>query len=278
MSEPIAPVLSRRTVNPSMARRGMRSAAELAQGKPCGTRVRYYAGCRCDECRRANTEYERERQAARARGERNGLVSAERARAHLAWLSSQGIGYKTAADAAKVASSVVSMIIYGQRQQIREQTERRILGVTSVTAADGAYIDGGPTWMLLDELLASGYSRARIASEIAGRPLRALQLGRERVTVRSAELARQVHARLQLAAPADQRRAQALLAELREEGYRLLSIQLEVDELAAARGWASPSINPQPKPARWPQPAGLTQRATVLIEVVYGQLCEELAP
>lgn len=275
MNGPLNPVLSRVGVTPTMAARGLRSAAALAEGKPCGTRVRYYAGCRCEDCRRANTEYERSRAEARARGERNGLVSAERARAHLAWLSKQGVGRRTAADAAKVSGSVVIMIAEGQRQQIREQTERRILAVTADAAADRAYIDGAPTWRLLDELITSGYSRSRIATEMAGRPLRGLQLGRERVTVRNAEIARQVHARLQLANRADQRRAQSLLAELRQEGYRLDRIQRAVDELAAARGWEAALINPQPRGGRWPQPAGLTHRATVLIEIVHAQLIQE---
>lgn len=272
MSDALNPVLSRRTVNPTMAARGMRPAAALADGKPCGTRVRYYAGCRCDDCRRANTEYERGRAAARARGECNGLVNAERARAHLAQLSTQGVGYKTAADAAKVAASILSKINAGQRLKIREQTERRILAVTPEAAADRAYIDGAPTWLLLDGLLDSGYSRARIASEMAGRPVKALQLMRHRVTVRNAELARQVHARLQLASPAHQRQAQAMLAELRDEHYRLDRIQREVDELAAARGWSAPSISPRPQGGRWPEPAGLTDRAAVLIGVVHARI------
>lgn len=65
----LTPALSRRTVAPAMAARGLRSAAELAAGKPCGTRVRYYAGCRCKPCRKANSLYEAERAAAKARGE-----------------------------------------------------------------------------------------------------------------------------------------------------------------------------------------------------------------
>ena len=275
MSSDLKPVLSRQTVNPTMAARGMRSAAALAAGKPCGTRVRYYAGCRCQECRAANSRYESERQAARARGEANGLVSADRARAHLAALSAQGVGRKTAADAAKVAPSIVSKIIDRQRGQIRAQTERRILAVTAATAADGAYIDGAPTWLLLDELIASGYSKARVASEIAGRPLRALQLQRGRVTVRNAALARGAYERLRLAAPAVERIAQKQLAELRDEHMRPDRIQRAADELAEARGWAPASISPKPQSGRWPEPAGLTHRAAHLIGLVHARVFDE---
>ena len=277
MSEELNPVLSRRTINKAMAARGMRSAAELAEGKPCGTRVRYYAGCRCEECRAANSRYESERQAARARGESNGIVSAERARAHLAKLSAAGVGYKTAADAAKVASSVVAMIIYGQRLKIRGQTERRILAVTADTAADGAFVDGAPTWALIDELLASGYSKSRIASEIAGHPVNALQLQRDRVRVRNAARARQVYERLRLASATELRQAERQLAELREECFRMDRIQSDVDELAVARGWGAQTITPAPwKRSRWPQPARLTHRAAVLIGVVHTRLLEEI--
>lgn len=275
MSEPI-PVLSRRTISPTMAARGMRSAAELAEGKPCGTRVRYYAGCRCDACRAANSAYECERLAARARGEGNGLVSAERARIHLAWLSSRGVGRKTAADAAKVAASIVSKIIDGQRLKIRAQTERRILAVTEAAAADRAYIDGAQTAQLLDELLGAGYTGARIASELMGRPTRSLQIDRERVTALNAERVRRVHERLRLAAPATEKLARQQLAELREEHFRLDAIQREVDELAAARGWGLVSIS-APKPGgRWPAPAGLTHQAAVLIAMVHARALVEV--
>lgn len=272
----LIPVLSRRTVSDAMAARGLRSAAELAADKPCGTRVRYYAGCRCTECRAANSRYESERQAARARGESNGLVSAERARAHLAELSAHGVGFKTAADAAKVAPSIVGKIVGGQRRKIREQTERRLLAVTTDTAADGGCVDGASTWVLIDELLASGYSRARIASEIAGRPLKALQMKRERVTVRNAGRARQVYDRLRLASAADLRQAERQLSELREECFRMDRVQRDVDELAAARGWGPQTITPAEwKRGRWPQPTRLTHRAAALIDAVHARLLKE---
>ena len=54
----------------------LRSAVELAAGKPHGTRIRYVGGCRCLPCRAANSRYESERQAARKLGDWNGLVDA----------------------------------------------------------------------------------------------------------------------------------------------------------------------------------------------------------
>lgn len=89
------PTPSRRTVSAQMAARGLRSAAELAAGKPCGTRARYYAGCRCLACRRANTAYESERARARRRGEHNHLVSAAQARVHLGVLAAAGLSTRS---------------------------------------------------------------------------------------------------------------------------------------------------------------------------------------
>lgn len=272
MTVEMTPVLSRRTINPEMAARGMRSVSALAVGKPCGTRMRYYAGCRCEACRTAASAYERDRRQAKARGEGNGLVSAAPARAHLTWLSASGVGRVTAADAAKVASTVVELVISGKRLKIRAQTERRILAVTVAAAADRAYIDAAPTWKLVDALMASGYSRTRLASEIAGRPTRSLQLRPERVTARNAELVRQVHARLCIASPKQQRIAQQQLTELRDECYRVERIQREVNQLAEARGWPAPCVNPQPTTARWAAPAGLTERAVTLIGVVHAAM------
>ena len=276
MSTETTPVLSRRTIRGDMAARGMRPAADLAANKPCGTRLRYYAGCRCFACRMANSTYEAERKAARARGEGNGLVDAEAARAHLAWLSEQGVGMKTAADSAKVTPSIVAKIVYRQRLKVREQTARRILAVTTAAAADGSLVDAGPTWVLLDELLASGYSKRRIGSEIAGKQVNTLQLRREHVTVRNAGLARQVYDRLRLASAAELRLAERQLAELREECFRMDRIQREVDDLAAARGWEPQSINPAPrKCGKWPQVDRLTYRAAVLIGAVHARLLGE---
>lgn len=242
IAAPVLPVPSRRAVAATMAARGLRSAAELARGKPCGTRVRYYAGCRCDACRAANTAYERQRAEARRRGESGKIVSAERARAHLAWLSAGGVGHKQAADAAKVGNAVVNKIVYGQRPRIRASTEARIIAVTLAAAADGARIDAAPTWRLINELLGCGYSKVRIASEISGYPVRTLQIGREQVTVRTAERVRRAHARLRCepAAP-----TLALLAELSEEGFHRNRVQRAIADAALQRGLQPPDLPPR---------------------------------
>lgn len=259
------PVLSRRTVNPTMAARGLRSAAELAQGKPCGTRVRYYAGCRCAACRAANAAYERERNAARRRGEHGHMVGAERAREHLAWLSRQGVGRKTAADAAKVAASTISKVIDGQRLKIRSYTERRILAVTPDAAADRSHIDGAETLRLIDELLACGYSRARLGSELLGRRVPSLQIGmRGRVHVRTAERVRRLHERLRCV-PAGPALRQ--LRALYEEGFHRNRVARMLADLAERRGW--PAVDLAVRKDL------IQQRCAELVGELHRQLIEE---
>lgn len=182
-------------MNRAMAERGLKSAAILAADKPHGTRIRYMSGCRCDDCRRANTDYEKQRAVARKNGEWNGIVPAARARRHLNHLSRLGVGRRTVSDVTDISDSVLAMIRAGTRRNIRAQTERLILAVTPACAGDRALIDAAPTWLLITELLAAGFTKTRIAGEL-GRKTAALQINRHRVTVRNAANMRRVHARL----------------------------------------------------------------------------------
>lgn len=220
----------------STSLRGLRPAAELAQGRPHGDRLRYVAGCRCDECRRANTTYARTRAAAQKQGDWNGLVAASRTREHLVQLSAMGVGYKTAADAASVAVSVVAGVLAGSRLHVRARTERAILAVTAATAADHALVDAGPTWQLLAELLADGYSKASLAREL-GCTRAALQISRTQVTVKNAAKVRRLHERLRLV---DAQPTLALLEDLSQEGFHRVRVARAVADMAAAAGLQAP--------------------------------------
>jgi hypothetical protein len=169
---------------PTMAARGLRPVGELAARRPHGERLRYLAGCRCLPCRCANARYEQQRLAARRRGEWNGLVPAGAVRAHLRELSKRGIGYRTAADAASVARSVVAKILKGERWQIRAQTAKRLLAVTPAARADHSTVPAARTWRLIDQLLAEGFSKARLAREL-GMRTPALQISKTRVLART---------------------------------------------------------------------------------------------
>ncbi len=107
-------------------------------------------------------------------------MAAEPARAHLRKLSRAGVGYKTAADAASVARSVVAKIVQGQRSQIRAQTAKRLLSVTPAARADHSTVPAGRTWRRINQLLEEGFTKARLAREL-GMRTPALQIGKRRV-------------------------------------------------------------------------------------------------
>lgn len=203
---------------------------------PHGTRGRYSAGCRCRPCTAANARAYRERVArgrelaasiprradgycagfdgypcpwtTKLRCERaslchrcrerfawNGVVDASRAREHLQRLSRSGVGYRQAADAACVSVGVVTKILHRPGKKIRKWTERAILSVDAGARADHALIDAAPTWRLIGELEPEYLTRAALARAL-GYATGRLQLGRRRITVRSAERVRRLHVRV----------------------------------------------------------------------------------
>jgi len=185
--------------------RGLRPAGELAAARPHGDRLRYIAGCRCDECRKANSRYERERQQARAAGDWNGIVSAEAARRHMKKLSRQGVGRRAVQAATDIADTILSEIRSGRRQRIRVR-------------GDAALVPAGPTWGLIEDLLAAGFTKGEIALGL-GRKTPALQLNKAFVTLRNAAAVKRLHARLIGDAPAmvNSARAVKLIRQLRDE-------------------------------------------------------------
>lgn len=146
-----------------------------------GTRSRYTSGCRCSACREANRVYNR----SRVRAAFNGLVDAGRARQHLVALSGNGVGRRSVAAACDVALTVIADVRSGKKQQIRAETERRLLAVSSEAIADHATVPGGPTWRAVRELLKLGWTKGAIAQEL-GRKYPALQIHRRRVLARTA--------------------------------------------------------------------------------------------
>lgn len=179
----------------AMQSRGLRSAEELAANRPCGDRLRYVGGCRCDDCRAANASYERERIKASAAGDWNGLVPAAPAREHMRKLSRQGVGRRAIAAASDVGETCLTAIRNGRKRQIRARTESAILALTKAMASDHALVSAVGTWKRIRELLEEGYTEAFLAKEL-GYAHRYLQLGKDQVTVRNAYEVEQLHRRL----------------------------------------------------------------------------------
>lgn len=163
----------------------LKPAKMLAADKPHGVRLRYMAGCRCDACRRANTDYEIQRAKARKAGDWNGIVPADRAREHLKALSRRGIGRRTVQACTDISVTVLFDIRSGRKKRIRARTERLILGVTKAQAADHALISGRKSARRIALLLEEGYTQKFLARRL-GYKHPALQFNQDRITVRNA--------------------------------------------------------------------------------------------
>ena len=255
------PAASTPTQTGSLVSRGLRPASELAAGRSHGDRLRYMGGCRCDECRRANTQYERLRAAARRAGDWNGVVDAQRAREHLRALAGRGIGRRAVSDVSDVAETTIVEIAAGRKAKIRARTERALLAVDDASAADGALVSATGTWRLLNELLQDGYTKAFLATRL-GRRTPSLQVGKHQVTVRTRHDIERLHAALHFLDAGESIR---YLRELHSEGYRATRIEREIADLAAA--WSLDDM-----PSLTPRRGRLHHMAVRLIEVMHSRL------
>lgn len=172
----------------------MPPSASQFSSKPHGTRLRYMSGCKCVPCRAANSRYESERLAARARGDWNGYVRSERTRAHLQQLSAQGVGYKSVAKAAGVSKTVLASILFRDKKKIRARTERKVLAVNQRALPQSALLPAAPFWKLINDLRKRfGYSKKMIAKLLLGSHAKSLQLNENRITLFNARKIMRLH-------------------------------------------------------------------------------------
>lgn len=170
-----------------------------------GTHAKYAVDrCRCDPCRLAQREYNRRRYRAIARpdGHWCPYVDAEPVREHIQWLASCGIGLKSLAKLAGVPHGTLSKLVYGDAarnmapsRRVRPHTARRIMAVMPHHAAGAQRVPAGPTWRLLNELIALGWSRAELARRL-GHQGPGLQIRKDRVFASTARQVEQLHAEL----------------------------------------------------------------------------------
>lgn len=111
------------------------------------------------------------------------LISVRDVRKHLAWLQSQGIGPKTVSAVSGVSYSVLQrMLGYASGgtpiRRTRRSTAERILAVGLSDAAGGQKVPAGPTWDLIDCLLAAGCKRWELAVALGSK--RRVQTGSRR--------------------------------------------------------------------------------------------------
>jgi hypothetical protein len=158
----------------------------------CGVRAKYIAGCRCDDCRKSNTLYERLRAAARRNGDYNAMVPAARARTHILKLRRQGVGLRAIAAATNINRSVLQGIVSRRRGHCWTRNERKILACTPAIAGDHALISARATWRRIEQLIEEGFTKRQLARRL-GKQSDALQLGRERITVKNAAKVERLH-------------------------------------------------------------------------------------
>lgn len=169
------------------------SKERLATRHPHGTRVRYVAGCRCAECRRANTQYALKREQEKRKGNWNGIVSAARARRHIGALSRAGVGRRAISLKSGVSQTILQGIKTGRRKNLRAESERRILTVRMEDVSPHALVPARQTWKLLERLMAMGMTKTEIASRLGGKGKRpALQIQKNFVLKETAERVEQL--------------------------------------------------------------------------------------
>lgn len=135
----------------------------------------------------------------RVRRSYRGLVSAERARAHLLELQAAGVGKLAVRDACDVPASMLHDIRRGAKARIRVETEARILAVDVGAIADGAIVPAAETWRLLNELLGLGipkYKLARVLGSKAERAMPQPQVRPNAVLAKTEQRVRRLHGQL----------------------------------------------------------------------------------
>lgn len=151
-------------------------------------------GCRCVPCRTANTAYENGRARAKVYGRWDPWAPAElvdETIEHVRALTAAGVGTRAIGSASGVGHTRTTDIGLGRVRKMRESTCRRILAVTASARSGGARVRSDETWRLLEELIAAGMTRRRIARCLGIGD--SIQIPRTTCTERNARAVRELH-------------------------------------------------------------------------------------
>ena len=114
-------------------------------------------GCRCAACTKASREYGRRRARLRANGQLEELVPLEQVAAHIAWLSTQGVGSRQIAQLANVGRMTVEQVTRpsSYRRGVTPRVAAAILAVrpTLDALADSALTPSAGTQRRLQALM-----------------------------------------------------------------------------------------------------------------------------
>lgn len=166
---------------------------------PHGTRARYvFAGCRCESCSQANRLYARELGRRHRDPQRlSPTVSAAEVRRHLAYLQSRGLGSRRVSELSGVRRPIIQAVRSGRQGRLRTENALAILVVRD-DPARGTIVSAAPVRAALDRMISAGWTKAFLATEIAGEPRRALQIAQGgSVLVGTAKSVFKLEARLQ---------------------------------------------------------------------------------
>lgn len=126
--------------------------------------------------------------------------TAAAARRHVRALAEHGVGYRQIARLAGCNRKLVQALMNGDgrpgraRRRFRRATLEAILAVKVTDAAPGAYVPAAETWRLIDEMLAAGATKTRIAKALGSKArVPTLQLGRDRVTKAHGDAIQRLH-------------------------------------------------------------------------------------
>jgi hypothetical protein len=158
----------------------VRGRGHIIEHRETGERVRF--------ADRASAFAERDRRNRRAAPNApDELVSTGKVRRHLHALRKEGVGLKSAAQAAGMSASVIRRIASGVIKRTRRSNEARLLAVDAGAVRGSTKIDGTRTWELLDALVGFGYKKGWIAQQL-GATKPALQMhNRSVVTAKKAQ-------------------------------------------------------------------------------------------
>lgn len=166
---------------------------------PHGERTGYVKGCRCTPCTRANNQKNAEREARIAAGlPSTAMVDADRARRHLQHLVALGATQKALVRASGLNRNNLRNLLLGRQSRVTPGIEQTVLAITlsqaQAAVGAGSLVDAGPTWLLLEDMIARGFPKSWIARELGSG--KALQLRRDYVTASSAVKVSELAARL----------------------------------------------------------------------------------
>ena len=148
-----------------------------------GSRAKYVIEkCRCEACRKANSESVNMRYRLKVTGQYQPFVDAEPARRRINYLVLSGLRIK--ADICRItgmSQTTLWKIRKGIRRKVTPETLRRLMELDPlVIERGGSYVPADELWETVYRIMECGYSKAWIARRL-GRKAPALQIGTRKI-------------------------------------------------------------------------------------------------